>query len=181
MSSSDRTHINLDVAEIAVEGADGTSGFEGLWDQHNTLDPGTDDERAVPKPEFIQTEAPGPGESASKLPSTKRTTPLVYVHENAPMNIEFADVFWNSQDYDLAARLEVVVADDMHGRTGKEMREDLIRVLEEIRVANRAPDDGVFESQYRDLRLAQIDRTPTRFTQQWRCYYDVRFTAFGVI
>ena len=88
---------------------------------------------------------------------------------------------WNSQDYDVTARLEVVVAEDMHGRTGKGMREDLIRVLEDIRVANRAPEGGVFDSEYRDLRLANIDRTPTRFTQQWRCYYDVRFTAFGVI
>ena len=181
MSADDRTHVNLDVAEIAVQGADGASGFEGLWTDHNTLDAGTTDERDVPKPQFIQSEAPGVGESSSKLPSTKRTTPLIYVHENAPLDIGFADVFWESQDYDAAARLEVVVADDMHGRTGKDMREDLIRVLENIRVDQRAPEEGVFNSEYRDLELGQIDRTPTRFTQQWRCYYDVRFTAFGVI
>ena len=179
--SSNRTHVDLDVAKIAVQGADGASGFEGLWTDHNTLDAGTADERDVPTPKFIQTESPRAGESSSKLPSTKRTTPLVYVHENAPLDIEYADAFWESQDYDAAARLEVVVADDMHGRTGKNMREDLIRVLEDIRVDQRAPEGGVFGSEYRDLKLGQIDRTPTRFTQQWRCYYDVRFTAFGVI
>lgn len=171
------TRPTYDVQTLSIEGADGDSGFEGLWDDHDT---GPDGE-PVKKPEFIDTEAPGPGESSRSLPSTKRTTPLIYVHEDAPREIEWGDITHSSQDYQFACRMEVVIADEMDGRSGKGMRDAVIHVLENIREDQRAPTDGVFGSDFQELNLINIDTTPTRFTNQWRAYYDVQYEADSVI
>jgi len=171
------TRPTYDVQELTIEGADGTSGFEGEWDNHNT---GPDGD-PVAKPRFIDMEAPGPSESSRALPSDKRTTPLVYVHDESPTNIEWGDVTHSSQDYEFAVRMEIVIADEMDGRSGKKQRNAVVHVLENIREAHRAPVDGVFGSAFGELNLVNIDNTPTRFSNQWRAYYDIQYEAFGVI
>lgn len=171
------TRPTYDVQELTIEGANGNTGFEGLWSQHNTGPDGN----AVAKPRFIDMEAPGPAESSRSLPSDKRTTPLIYVHENSAESIDWADVTHQSQDYQFAVRMEVVVADDMDGRTGKKERNAVIDVLENIREDEHAPQDGVFNSEYQELNLANIDTTPTKFSNQWRAYYDIQYDAFSVI
>lgn len=164
------TRPSYDVANVAKEG------FENLWSQFNTVDG-----RSVPDPVWIEVEEPGVGRSSRKLPSEKRTTPIVYVHENDLFNVEYADVNWNSQDYAGAVRFEIVVANEMHDRSGKQMREDLIQVFEDIREDQAAPLDGVFGTDWQNITLVNIDRTPTDYSNQWRAYYDVAFGSFGVI
>lgn len=171
------TRPTYDVQELTIEGANGNTGFEGLWDDHNTGPDGN----PVAKPKFIDMEAPGPSESTRALPSDKRTTPLVYVSDESPRNIEWGDVTHSSQDYDFSVRMEVVIAEDMDGRSGKKMRNAVVHVLENIREAERAPADGVFNSEFQELNLVNIDNTPTRFSNQWRAYYDIQYEAFGVI
>jgi len=171
------TRPTYDVQELTIEGADGTSGFEGEWSNHNT---GPDGD-PVQQPRFIDMEAPGPSESSRALPSDKRTTPLVYVHDESPTNIEWGDVTHSSQDYEFAVRMEIVIADEMDGRSGKKQRNAVVHVLENIREAHRAPVDGVFGSAFGELNLVNIDNTPTRFSNQWRAYYDIQYEAFGVI
>jgi len=171
------TRPTYDVQELTIEGADGTSGFEGLWGDHNTGPNGN----PVQQPRFIDMEAPGSGESSRSLPSDKRTTPLVYVHDESSSEIEWGDITHSSQDYQFAVRMEVVVAEDMDGRTGKKQRNAVVHVLENIREDQRAPTDGVFGSDFQELNLVNIDRTPTRFSNQWRCWYDIQYEAFAVI
>jgi hypothetical protein len=171
------TRPTYDVQELTIEGANGNTGFDGMWDDHNT---GPDGD-PVAKPRFIDMEAPGPSESSRALPSDKRTTPLVYVHDESPTNIEWGDVTHSSQDYEFAVRMEVVIADEMDGRSGKKMRNAVVHVLENIREDQRAPVDGVFNSAFGELNLINIDNTPTRFSNQWRAYYDIQYEAFGVI
>lgn len=171
------TRPTYDVQELTIEGANGNTGFEGLWDQHNTGPDGN----SVQKPRFIDMEAPGPGESSRALPSDKRTTPLVYVHDESPSTIDWADITHQSQNYQFAVRMEIVVAEDMDGRTGKKMRNAVVHVLENIREAEHAPADGVFNSEFQELNFVNLDRTPTRFSNQWRAWYDIQFDAFAVI
>lgn len=171
------TRPTYDLQELTIQGADGSTGFEGLWDAHNT---GPDGD-PVASPDFIDAEAPGPGESSRALPSTKRTTAFIYVHENAPIEIDWNDITHSSQDYQMATRMEIVVAHDMDGRTGKKQRNAIIHVLENIREEEAAPTDGVFDSEYDELNLVNIDKTPTRFSNQWRAYYDIQYETFGVI
>ena len=171
------TRPTYDVQELTIQGADGTSGFEGLWDQHNTGPDGA----SVQKPRFTDQEAPGPGESSRSLPSDKRTTPLIYVHDESPSDIQWGDITHSSQDYQFSVRMVVVIAEDMDGRTGKKQRNAVVHVLENIREDQRAPTDGVFGSDFQELNLVTIDRTPTRFSNQWRCWYDVQYEAFAVL
>lgn len=166
------------VQELTINGTDQEPGFEGRWEAHNTW---AEDGEPVKKPKFIDMEAPGPGESSRSLPSTKRTTPLIYVHDESPFDIGWGDVTHTSQDYQMAVRMEIVIADDMDGRSGKDMRDAVVDVLEDIREANAAPTGGVFGSQYQELNLLNIDRTPTRFSNQWRCWYDIEYKADSVI
>ena len=171
------TRPTYDLQELTIQGADGTSGFEGEWSNYNTGPEGD----PVQQPRFIDMEAPGPAESTRSLPSDKRTTPLVYVHDESPSNIDWGDITHASQDYNFSVRMEVVIAEDMDGRSGTKMRNAVIHVLENIREAERAPLDGVFGSEFQELNLINIDNTPTRFSNQWRAYYDIAYEAFGVI
>lgn len=171
------TRPTYDVQTLTIEGADENSGFEGEWAAHNT---GPDGE-PVQQPDFFDIEAPGPGESSRSLPPNKRTRPLIYVHDESPRDIEYSDPMQESQDYDFTVRMEVVVAHEMDGRGGKAMRDAVIHVLENIREAHNAPQSGVFGSDWQELALANIDTTPTRFSNQWRAYYDVQYTSFSVV
>lgn len=171
------TRPTYDVQELTIQGANGNTGFEGMWADHNT---GPDGE-PVMQPRFIDMEAPGPGESSRSLPSDKRTTPLVYVHDESPSNIEWGDVTHSSQDYQFAVRMEVVIANEMDGRSGKKQRNAVVHVLENIREDQRAPVDGVFNSAFGELNLVNIDNTPTKYSNQWRAYYDIQYEAFSVI
>ncbi|UTF55985.1 hypothetical protein [Natronosalvus rutilus] len=171
------TRPDYDVQTLTIEGADGTSGFEGLWGDHNTYKDG----EPVQKPDFFDVESPGPGESSRSLPPNKRTRPLIYVHDEAPRDIEWSDPMQQSQDYDFTVRMEIVVAGDMDGRSGKAMRDAVVYVLENIREANNAPRGGVFGSDWQELGLVNIDTTPTRFSNQWRAYYDIGYTSFSVV
>ena len=171
------TRPDYDVQTLTIEGAVEGSGFEGLWDAHNTDKYGD----PVQQPDFFDVEAPGPGESSRSLPTNKRTRPLIYVHDESPRNIEYADPMQEAQDYDFSVRMEVVVADAMDDRTGKAMRDAVIHVLENIREANNAPQGGVFGSDWQELGLVNIDTTPTKFSNQWRAYYDIEYSSFAVV
>lgn len=152
-------------------------GIDTEWSNHNSVGGSF-----VPKPGIIEVEDPDVGESTRNLPSDKRTTPYIYVYENEGAGPDgYNDVNWNSQDYSSVVRLEIIVANAMHDRTGKQMREDIIQVLENIREAEAAPQDGVFGSEWTSLQLANIDRTPTEYSNQWRAYYDLALGALGVI
>lgn len=171
------TRPTYQVQELTISGAVDGSGFEGLWADHNT---GPDDE-PVAKPRFIDLEAPGPGQSSRSLPSDKRTTPLVYVHDESPFGIDWGDITHTSQNYQMAVRMEVVIAENMDDREGKQMRDAVVHVLENIREDQAAPTGGVFGSEYQELNLVNIDRTPTRFSNQWRCWYDIQYEADSVV
>lgn len=164
------TRPTYDVAGLTAEG------FEGAWSDHNSVG-GT----FVRKPEFVEVEEPGTGTSGRKLPSTHRTTPVVFVYEQSDLTPEYNDITRNSQDYDATVRMEVVVSGSMGGRSGKEMRDAVVEVLENVREANDAPEGGVFGSDWQFMTTANIDKTPTRFGSHWRAYYDVAYDSRGVI
>ena len=171
------TRPEYDVQMLTIEGSDGTSGFQGKWDTYNVDKEG----EPVKEPVFTDTEDPEPGKSSRSLPPSKRTRPVIYVHDESPQNIEYADPTQQAQNYDFSVRMEVIVAADMDGRSGKAMRDAVIYVLETIREENNAPQEGVFGSDWQELGLVNIDTTPTRFSNQWRAYYDIEYTSFSVV
>lgn len=172
------TRPTYDLGRLTIEGAGGDSGFRGEWRDHNEWRGAT-----VERPRFIEVEEPGTGTSSRTLPSDHRTTPLVYVYDQQDIGQEYNDPMWNSKDYTASVRLEVVVTEDMNGRTGKEMRDAVINVLQNVQEANRAPvgESGVFGSDWRSLKVVNVDRTPTRFGNHWRAYFDVEYEALGVV
>jgi hypothetical protein len=153
-----------------------SDGFSSEWGNNNSVGGSF-----VEKPGFIEIEDPNVGQSSRQLPSDKRTTPYIYVYDNEAISVEWNDVTWNSQDYTATVRLEVIVADDMNGKTGAQMRDDIIQVLENIREQESAPTNGVFGSDWTTMTLVNIDKTPTEFSNQWRAYYDIALGGLGVI
>lgn len=151
-------------------------GFSSEWGNNNSVGGSF-----VEKPGFIEIEEPNVGESTRQLPSDKRTTPYIYVYDNEAIEVTWNDITWNSQDYSAVVRLEVIVANDMNGKTGAQMRDDIIQVLENIREQESAPTNGVFGSDWTTMTLVNIDKTPTEFSNQWRAYYDIALGSLGVI
>jgi len=153
-------------------------GFGSEWSNHNgDLELGRD----VPAPRFIETDSPATGRSDRSLPSDHRTTSVVFVYETDSVTPEYNDVMWNSQDYVGTVRMEIVVTSEVDGIEPGDHRDAIIRTFEDIREANAAPSGGVFGSSYRAMKVTNIDRDPTRFSNQHRAYYDVEFEALGVI
>jgi len=163
---------------ITIEGADGDSGFRGEWNAHNSVDG-----QFIPEPVFVEVEEPGTGKSSRSLPPEHRTRPVVFVYDQSDIAPEWSDVTWSAQDYEATVRLEIVVSGDMREMSGKQMREAIVQVLENIREANSAPvgGPGVFGSHWRAMKVVNIDRSPERFSSHWRAYYDIQYEALSVI
>lgn len=170
------------VGDVTIEGVHGEgepeSGFRGEWDDHNTWRGS-----GVVEPTFVEVEEPETGTSSRSLPPDHRTRPVVYVYSESSLEQEYYDVMWNSKDYGAPVRMEVVVTEPMDGRSGKDMRDAVINVLQNVQEANAAPAEsrGVFGSRWRSLKTVDVDRTPTRFSSGWRAYYDIEYEALGVI
>jgi len=146
--------------------------FDARWSSNNSV--GGD---FISKPQFEVIEDPSTGTSSRRLPNDARTTPYVYVYDDSSVTPEFDTVHWQTKKHTGSVRMEVVVADDMNGKTDKQMRDDIREVLLNIVDANNSPVDGVFGTDWQTLRTVNIDTNPSQFSNQSSLYFDIEYDA----
>lgn len=155
--------------------------LEQEWDNYNTLEAGTPDERTIPAPDpLIDKEKPPTGSSSRSLPKTIRAHPCAYVWDPNAHNREKGDITGATEDYDTVIRAQFVVANGFDDRHGSDTRNDYIWVTEKIRQDNYAPPGGVAGSRWSNLHPGNIDRTPTEYSNQWRVNIDFELKAHKV-
>lgn len=170
------TRPTFRIVDLAINGANGSSGFKNEWSNYNTVDGAS-----VTQPEFIPVRDPSTGQSGQRLPSTARTMPVIFATPINDLAVDPSDVTWNTRDFDAAVRFDIVIADEMDGRSGEGELDAVLQVLEAIREDNKTPTGGVFNSEYQVMRNLNIDWNPNRYSPRWEVYYELGFNAESVV
>lgn len=150
--------------------------IEDEWDRFNTLGEGEPEQRTVGEPEVIEIQDSDPGQSTRSLPSTIRGQPVVFVWTTNSPDPEMGDSFNLTEDITATVRVQVVVANGLNGRTGKETRADYTRIVTDIRRDQRHHPGG---SRWDTVEPGPIDTTPTEYTNQWRVNIDLVLNGYN--